>query len=107
MIVAVIVATTALAWRMYQTYHGDTLPTQVTSFVVVSPSLIDIEFHVRAGSGQKATCLVRARSADGAEAGRATVAIPAEPAEERVIQYRLATSKKAVTGEVLRCVQAV
>ena len=45
-------------------------------------------------------CAVRARAADGAVVGRADVEVA--PDQPRVT-YRLTTTARPVTGEVLRC----
>lgn len=105
LVVGVVLAGLAVSWRMYDTYQGDKIQSQVTKFRQVSASQIAIEFQVVTSAGEAATCILRARSEDGQEVGRAEVPVPASESGNRsvVVTYTLATSERAVTGEVYGC----
>jgi hypothetical protein len=100
----VIVAAAALASSLYHSYGDPTYRGQVTRFTDITDSQVVIEFRVTVPPGGSAVCLVRARSRDGAEVGRAEVRVTAAPGSERAqTSHRLATTGRPVTGEVVRC----
>lgn len=102
--VLVAVAGTLLAIRLYQQYGDPTYDGQLISYREVTDTQILIEFRVTVPPGGSAVCVLRARSRDGAEVGRAEVRVTAAAGEEHpVTTYRLSTSARPVTGEVLRC----
>ena len=89
---------------MYDQYGRTDFTGNVIAFDTSERS-VDITFEVYKPAGEGATCLVRARSADGAEVGHAEVSIPAEESATSV-DYTLETSAKPVTGELVRCYPA-
>jgi len=101
--VAVLVGT-AVAGRLY-TLYGDPLhQPEVITYTEATEDGITIDFAVTVPPGGATTCLVRARSRDGAEVGRSEVTVRAEPGERHVrTTYRLATEGVAFLGEVPRC----
>jgi hypothetical protein len=63
-----------------------------------------IDFTVRVPAGASATCVLRARSYDGAEVGRRTVTLAAAPGATTIEgRERVATTARASHGDVLRC----
>lgn len=105
LITLVVAAGLLVSWSLYRNYVGDTIQSQVTRFQVRSDAEITITFQVVKDGGEPATCIVRARSEDGQEVGRAEVGVPAgRPGQDSaVVTYTLATSGRAVTGEVYGC----
>lgn len=100
----VIIAAVAVAVRLYRAYGDPMYRAQVTRFTDITDSQVVIEFRVTVPSGGSANCLVRARSRDGAEVGHADVRVAAAPGQERAqTSYRVATSARPITGEVVRC----
>jgi hypothetical protein len=102
---AVVGAGLFVAWSMYRTYTADSIQSRVTRFDSVTDSSIRVTFEVIKDGGEPATCVVRARSRDGREVGRAEVPVPAgeRGGHAVTVTYTLATSQRPVTGEVQRC----
>jgi hypothetical protein len=104
LVAAVVAAGVGLAVRLYQQYGDPSYNAQVTSYSGISETGIDLEFRVNVPESGKAVCVLRARSRDGAEVGKAEVPVAAAPGETRPLtRYRLATSARPVIGEVVRC----
>ena len=97
----VALAGLAVAWQLYVQYGPADYEPQVQRFYNVTDDGITVDFVVRKEPEQRATCTVRARSADGAEVGYAKVDAPA--GAEAYVTYRLATSGRPVTVEVPNC----
>jgi hypothetical protein len=97
-----------LSLQLYRNYAADRITTQVVRFSIVSESQVTITFNVVKDGGQAATCIVRARSRDGREVGRAEVPVPAGAKGQKsvAVTYTLATSKRAVAPEVYGCAPA-
>ena len=86
----------------YQNLGSPGVSGTVTAFTTTSEH-VDITFTVhRDEPGKHAMCLVRARSDSGAEVGRAEVPVAPDDRQTR-LTYRLATSDRPVTGEVIGC----
>lgn len=77
----------------------------VSGFTVVSDSAVTVRFDVVKKAGGRAYCIVRARGSDGREVGRDVAEVDAAGAPEREVQaeFTLATTARAVTGEVAGC----
>ncbi|GLH98032.1 DUF4307 domain-containing protein [Phytohabitans aurantiacus] len=104
LVTAVVAAGVGLAIRLYQQYGDPSYNAQVTSYSGISDTGIDLEFRVNVPEGGKALCVLRARSRDGAEVGKAEVQVAASAGDTRPLtRYRLATSARPVIGEVVRC----
>jgi hypothetical protein len=105
LVAAVVIAGLLLSVAMYNIYSGDAINSRVTSFRISSDSEVSISFEVTKQSGEEAICIVRARSRDGREVGRAEVAIPVSKngKDTVAVTYKLATSKRAVAPEVYGC----
>lgn len=97
----VALAGVAIAWRLFQQYGPNEYEPQVQRFYNVTDDGISVDFVVRKDPDKEATCRVRARSATGAEVGRADVDVP--KGAEALVTYRLATSDRPVTVEVPTC----
>lgn len=90
--------------RLYTLYGDPTYDPKVITYTEATADGILIDFSVTVPPGGSATCLVRARSRDGAEVGRDQVTVHAEPGERQIrTRYRLATDGQAFLGEVVRC----
>jgi uncharacterized protein (DUF58 family) len=105
LVAAVVVAGLLLSVAMYNIFSGDAITSRVTSYRISSDSEVSISFEVTKQSDEQAVCIVRARSRDGREVGRAEVAIPAgnNGQDTVAVTYKLATSKRAVAPEVYGC----
>jgi hypothetical protein len=107
--VAVLAAATLavgglVAVRLYDSYGDPMYKAQVVTYTNLSDTRVSITFRVRVPAGGAALCQVRARSRDGAEAGRAEVRVEAAPGVSRpTVTTELATTARAMVGEVLRC----
>ncbi|MGH3648617.1 MAG: DUF4307 domain-containing protein [Micromonosporaceae bacterium] len=103
----VIIAGLAISLQLYRQYGDPTYQPKVLTFTI-GDGEVTIRFQVYKPGGQPATCIVRARAANGEEVGRAEVAIPAgSPDSDSVtVTYTLATSREPVTGEVVGCAPA-
>lgn len=99
-----IVVTVALSARLYGQYGDPMYDARVLRYTEVTDRQIVVEFRVTVPPGGAAVCAVRARSEAGAEVGRAEVPVRAEPGRNTAhAVYRLATTGRPVTGEVVRC----
>lgn len=93
-----------VAVRFYDQYGDPTYDAQVIRFQDISDRGIEVDFRVNVPAGGQAVCVLRARSRDGAEVGKAEVRVTAASTETQpVTRYRLATSGRPVIGEVVRC----
>ncbi len=100
----VVVASLLLAVRLYSQYGDPDYDGQIVGWTEVTPAGMTIEFTVRVPAGGAATCLLRARSYDGAEVGRRTVTLTAQPGATTIDgRERVATTARASHGDVLRC----
>lgn len=93
---------TAVVWSLYDRFGSDRLALQVRGYEVVSDRLVRVQFDVTPPDGGTAWCLVRARGRDGLEVGAEFVPVRGDGPEVRV-EHDLATTDRAVTGEVPRC----
>jgi hypothetical protein len=104
LLVVVVAAGAALAVRLYRQYGDPAYDGQVVRYTDITDTQVVIEFRVTVPAGGEAICVVRARSRDGAEVGKAEVRVDAPPGESHpVTTYRLATTARPINGEVVRC----
>lgn len=77
----------------------------VRSYAALSDSTVRLRLEVSKPAARGGSCLVRARGAQGLEVGRAEVDVPPDPIGREVtfVDYELATTSRAVSGEVLGC----
>jgi hypothetical protein len=99
-LVAIVAATLTLAVTLYGRYGDPAYDPTVLRFSEITDSQVVITFRVSAPEGRASVCAVRARARDGSVVGRAEVPVPAGQPQ---VTYRLATSARPVTGEVVRC----
>jgi hypothetical protein len=98
------VAAVALSAKLYSQYGDPAYDAQVIRYREITERQIVLEFRVNVPAGGAAVCAVRARSDAGAEVGRAEVLLRAAAGQTTAqIVYRLATTDRPVTGEVVRC----
>ena len=96
----------AVAYLLYSKFVGaENVRGRVISFSVRSDSLVEIDVEASKDAGGKAYCVIRARGATGSEVGRDVAVLDATGAPGRVVrgQFRLATTARAVTGELAQC----
>jgi Domain of unknown function (DUF4307) len=103
----VLAASLLLALRLYAQYGDPDYDASVVGWSDVTPAGITIEFTVRVPDGGAASCLLRARSYDGAEVGRRTVTVTAASGATTIqARERVTTTARPSHGDVLRCVPA-
>ena len=95
----------AVAEYLYDRYTTAQVQARVVDFQVLSDDVVRIDVEVLKPEGSRAYCILRSRGADGAEVGRAVVAVDPIGTEDRTVrlEHELATSARAVTGEAGRC----
>ena len=104
LLAAAVAAGSLLAVRLYRMYGDPTYDAQVITYTDITDAQVAVVFRVTVPEGGSAICVVRARSRDGAEVGRAEVPIDAAPGETRpTVTHHLATTGRPLIGEVLRC----
>lgn len=104
LLVVVVAVGAALSVRLYRQYGDPAYDAQVLRYTDVTDSQVLVEFRVTVPDGGSAICVVRARSRDGAEVGKAEVRVDAPPGVTHpVTRYLLATSARPINGEVVRC----
>ena len=101
---ALIVVLLLVSIRLYRQYGDPTYDAQVIRYVDISDTQVTIDFLVTVPPGGSATCVLRARSYDGAEVGRRSVQVTAADGERQVTASELVrTTARPFIGEVLRC----
>lgn len=100
----VLAFTLFLAIRLYSTYGDPNYDPQIVGWTDVTTSGMTIDFTVRVPAGGSASCVLRARSYDGAEVGRRTVTVTAAAdATIAEAKERVTTTARASHGDVVRC----
>jgi hypothetical protein len=100
----VLAASLLAAVRLYGQYGDPDYDPRIVGWTDVTPAGMTIDFTVRVPAGASATCVLRARSYDGAEVGRRTVTLAAAPGATTIEgRERVATTARASHGDVLRC----
>ncbi|WP_200209363.1 DUF4307 domain-containing protein [Micromonospora coerulea] len=93
-----------LTAKLYTQYGHPEYDAMVITYTEITDQQVVVDFRVTVPAGGSATCVLRARSSDGAEVGRQEVTVTARPGERRVdARHRLATTARPFIGEVLRC----
>ena len=104
LIAAALAASSLVMNRLYTLYGDPNYDAEVVSYTDITDSQLVLHFRVTVPAGGSAICLLRARSHDGAEVGRAEVRVDAARGQRHPrTSYRLATSGRAFIGEVVRC----
>lgn len=97
-------AALALGWLTWVAlYHANPdVNAGLLAYDVTSPRTVSVTIEVVKAPDVAATCVIRARDADGVEVGRQEVAVPA--GERRtVVTSVLRTTGPAVSGELRGC----
>lgn len=94
-----------LAVALYQRYGTPDRRPEVVAIEEFADDHVTFRFRVYQPPGEPSTCRVRARARSGSEVGAADVSVPApDPGADSVtIRYRLATTERPVSAEVIRC----
>lgn len=104
LLVVAVAACTLLTLRLYRMYGDPDYDAQVITYTDITDAQVLVVFRVTLPENASADCLVRARSRDGAEVGRAEVRVAAAPGERQTtVSHRLPTTGRPLLGEVLRC----
>ena len=102
-VVVGIAAAFLVVW-LYGQYGDPDYDPRIVGWTDVTPAGMTIDFTVRVPAGGTATCVLRARSYDGAEVGRRTVTLAAAPGATTIDgRERVATTARPSHGDVLRC----
>jgi Domain of unknown function (DUF4307) len=102
--VVVIVVSVLLSVRLYRQYGDPNYDAQIVGWTGVTATQMTIDFRVRVPAGGSATCLLRARSYDGAEVGSRTVTVAAAGDDTTIeASEPVTTTTQASVGEVIRC----
>jgi hypothetical protein len=94
-----------IATALWSRLGAESVSGTVLSYDVVSDREVLVEVEVTKPAGATAYCLIRARGSNGAEVGRDVAVVDAAGTGEETARGRfpLATSARAVTGEVGSC----
>ena len=101
--VAVLVA---VFFALYDRFLGQAdVRGKVQAYSVTSDAQVVVDIEVSKAAGGLAYCIVRARGQSGLEVGRDVAVLDAVGTSERTArgEFALATTSRAVTGEVGRC----
>ncbi|MCW2715670.1 MAG: hypothetical protein JWN88_2717 [Frankiales bacterium] len=95
----------AIGSTLRSRFGGDAVRGQVLGYDVRSDAEVVIDLEVSKSAGRQAYCVVRARGRDGTEVGRDVAVLDAVGSPERTARgtFSLATTARAVTGEVRAC----
>jgi len=101
----VALAGLGIAVKLYRQYAQP--PYEVTELTVTSltDTSVTVHFQVSRQHGEAVICTVRGHTRDGREVGSAEVRVPAGAADDTSaeVTYTLATTQRAMTGEVPGC----
>jgi len=103
LLAVVILAAVVLAFDLYRRWTADAVHTQVLAFDVTSDTAVSVRFELVKKAGDGARCVLRARARDGAEVGRTELVLPVDQRTLVQVTQVVATSRRAVTGEVVGC----
>jgi len=103
--VAVLLAVLGLgAAKLYYQYGDPEYQGEMISYSDITDSRVTVDFRVTVPPGGSATCLLRARSHDGAQVGSIETTVSAEPGQRHIrTRQEVPTSARPFIGEVLRC----
>ena len=94
-----------VAVRLYKNYGDPAYDAQVVTFTDIDDSGLTLVFRVTVPEGGQASCVLRARSRDGAEVGHQELLVRDQPGDGTTqVTRRIATTARPMIGEVLRCV---
>jgi hypothetical protein len=103
-LVLIVMASILLTVKLYDRYGQTDYESRIVGWSNDSDTRLTVEFEVRVPTGETATCVLRARSFDGAEVGRREVQVtnPGAAADVRA-REDIPTKARASHGDVLRC----
>lgn len=103
--IAFVALMTAIVVSLTRKAFAGNPTASVVGFTVVSDREVLVRFAVRKQANDRAFCIVRARGFDGREVGRDVAEVGVDGRLERNVQaeFALATTGRAVTGEVAGC----
>jgi hypothetical protein len=95
----------AVVLTLFARYGGDAVRGRVLGYDVQSDRRVSIEVEVVKNTASKAYCVIRARDARGAEVGRDVAVVDPVGSTDKTVRgtFALATTARAVTGEVDAC----
>ncbi|HMZ15851.1 MAG TPA: DUF4307 domain-containing protein [Mycobacterium sp.] len=102
--VLVLAAGVGLAVLGYQRFAGNDVEGSIGAYRVLDDQTVSVTISVtRKDPSRPASCIVRARSRDGAETGRREVLIP--PSESKTVQVTttVASYKRPFVGDIYGC----
>ncbi|MFR9779343.1 DUF4307 domain-containing protein [Micromonospora sp. MS34] len=105
LVVAVLMAVLGLAAaKLYQQYGDPEYRGELITYSGITDSRVVVDFRVTVPPGGSATCLLRARSRDGADVGHVEATVTAGPGQRHVTaRHEVPTTARPFIGEVLRC----
>ncbi len=105
LVVAVLLAVLGLvSAKLYFQYGDPEYRAKEITYTGITDSRVVVDFRVTVPPGGSATCLLRARSHDGAEVGHAEATVTARPGQRHVTaRHEVPTTARPFIGEVLRC----
>ncbi|MEU5549635.1 DUF4307 domain-containing protein [Micromonospora sp. NPDC047793] len=104
LVVTVLVALTAVSFRLYRQYGDPAYDAQVITYGEITDQQVVVNFRVNLPAGGSAVCALRARDHAGAEVAREEVPVTAADGQRSVtVRHSLATSARPFIGEVVRC----
>jgi Domain of unknown function (DUF4307) len=104
LVALVIAAGLLVAFRLYRLYGDPTYDAQVIRYSGITDTAVVVDFQVNVPPGGAARCVLRARSYDGAEVGRAEATVTAPAGHRRAVaRHTVATSARPFIGEVVGC----
>jgi hypothetical protein len=105
---AVILAGLLVAWLGYQRFSDADISGEASGYDILDDTSVEVKFTVnRKDPTVPATCVVRARSRDGAETGRREVYVPASKDGQLAMSAIVRTSAPPAVGEVYGCSETV
>jgi Domain of unknown function (DUF4307) len=96
------VAALLAGWTVYSRHQAAKLDAELTAYQVRSDSVVRISFDV-VPRGHRGECKVRARDRSGSEAGSQIVTITPSGRRTQSVTVDLATTTRAVSGELVGC----
>ncbi|MDP9396403.1 MAG: DUF4307 domain-containing protein [Actinomycetota bacterium] len=97
--VALLVLLASAAWRL----STPDVRAGLLGFEVVDDGRVEVVFEVVADARQGLACDLRAQDVEHTTVGAATVQVPAQGQDRRVVRATIPTRARAVNGEVQRC----
>lgn len=100
----VVLVTLAAAVRAYQRFEGKDVEGSTAAYKVIDDRTVSVTISVtRKDPARPVVCIVRARSADGAETGRREIVVA--PAQAKTVQVSTTVTafRRPVMGDIYGC----